>query len=206
VARLATRPHLAADTFAGRNLEDSPPLHQSDGPALSATSTQSLDEGHFPLNPSPMTRSEMMARIRAKDTKPEMAVRRLAHGMGFRFRLHRRDLPGSPDLVFPRLQKAIFVHGCFWHLHRDPGCRNAVIPKTRTEWWTTKLERNRRRDEATEAALRALGWDVLVIWECEVRAAKHEERLTAFLGRRAAIRPAEGSPVEDCLPPSRSGS
>lgn len=130
-----------------------------------------------------------MARIRAKDTKPEMAVRQFAHGMGFRFRLHRRDLPGSPDLVFPRLRKAIFVHGCFWHLHSDPGCRNGVIPKTRTEWWTAKLERNRRRDQAAEAALRALGWDVLVVWECEVRAAKHEERLIAFLGRRALIRP-----------------
>ena len=147
-----------------------------------------------------------MARIRAKDTQPELAVRRLAHGMGFRFRLHRRDLPGSPDLVFPRLRKTVFVHGCFWHLHSDPTCRNAVIPKTRTEWWIAKLERNRRRDEAAEVALRALGWDVLVLWECDIRAAKHKEPLAAFLGHRPPIRPAEEARGEACPPPSQSAS
>lgn len=148
----------------------------------------------------------MMARIRAKDTQPEMAVRRLAHRMGFRFRLHRKDLPGSPDLVFPRLRKAVFVHGCFWHLHRDPACRNATIPKTRTEWWIAKLEKNRRRDEAAESALRALGWDVLVLWECEIRAARHEERLAAFLGCYAPVRPAKECPAGACPEPSPSGS
>jgi len=143
-----------------------------------------------PLLPTPSSRSARMARIRAKNTQPEMAVRRLAHAMGFRFRLHRKDLPGSPDLVFPRLRKVVFVHGCFWHLHRDPGCRNAAIPKTRTDWWIAKLERNCQRDAAAEAALRDLGWDVLVLWECEIRAAKHNQLLAAFLSHPVMIRPA----------------
>lgn len=115
---------------------------------------------------SPEKRSRMMAGIKGKNTKPEMVVRRLVHGMGFRFRLHRKDLPGSPDLVFPRLRKVIFVHGCFWHRH--PGCRLAYTPKSNTQFWTDKLEANMRRDALALQALDTLGWDVLIVWECEV--------------------------------------
>lgn len=107
-----------------------------------------------------------MSRIRGKDTKPELAVRRLVHALGYRFRLHRRDLPGSPDLVLPRLKKVIFVHGCFWHRH--PGCRFAYTPKANAEFWLKKLTSNVSRDAAVRAALMAQGWDVMVVWECEV--------------------------------------
>lgn len=115
---------------------------------------------------SPEERSRMMAGIKGKDTKPELVVRKLVHGMGFRYRLHRKDLPGSPDLVFPRLKKVIFVHGCFWHRH--PGCRFAYTPKSNTRFWQDKLEGNVRRDALASAALDALGWEVLIVWECEV--------------------------------------
>lgn len=115
---------------------------------------------------SPEKRSRMMAGIKGKDTKPELVVRKLVHGMGFRYRLHRKDLPGSPDLVFPRLKKVIFVHGCFWHRH--PGCRFAYTPKSNTRFWQDKLEGNVRRDALASAALDALGWEVLIVWECEV--------------------------------------
>src|SRR5690606_17349794 len=98
-------------------------------------------------------------------SEPELRVRRVAHELGYRFRLHRRDLPGSPDLVFPRLRKAIFVHGCFWHRH--PGCARATSPKTRAEYWQEKFLRNVARDAARLTELRELGWDVLVVWECE---------------------------------------
>lgn len=115
---------------------------------------------------SPEKRSRMMAGIKGKDTKPEMLVRRLVHGMGFRYRLHRRDLPGSPDLVFPRLRKVIFVHGCFWHRHR--GCRFAYTPRSNAQFWMDKLEGNARRDTLAVAALNALDWKVMIVWECEV--------------------------------------
>lgn len=115
---------------------------------------------------SPEKRSRMMAGIKGKNTKPELVVRRLVHGMGFRYRLHRKDLPGSPDLVFSRLKKVICVHGCFWHRH--PGCRFAYTPKSNAEFWLNKLEGNIRRDAQVLAALDALGWKVLVVWECEV--------------------------------------
>ena len=91
-------------------------------------------------------RSERMSRVRGKDTKPELLVRRLVHGMGYRYRLHRRDLPGTPDLVFPGRRKVIFVHGCFWHRHPDPACKLARLPKSRTDFWLPKLEGNRARD------------------------------------------------------------
>ncbi|MEI6158543.1 MAG: very short patch repair endonuclease [Roseococcus sp.] len=126
-------------------------------------------------------RSRLMSRIRSANTVPELAVRKLCHSWGYRYRLHRRDLPGSPDLVFPRLRKIVFVHGCFWHRHSDPCCRNSVLPKTRREWWEAKLSANVRRDARNEAALTALGWEVLVIWECEIRNARHRERLEQFL-------------------------
>jgi DNA mismatch endonuclease (patch repair protein) len=112
-------------------------------------------------------RSRNMARVRGKDTKPEMIVRRLVHALGYRFRLHRRDLPGCPDLVFPSCRKVIFVHGCFWHQHR--GCRKAKLPKTRRQFWETKLSGNKARDRRKIAKLRASGWRVLVIWECHLR-------------------------------------
>lgn len=109
-------------------------------------------------------RSANMARIRAKHTKPELRVRRAAHALGYRFRLHRSDLPGSPDLVFPRLRVALFVHGCFWHQH--PGCRRAVLPASRLDYWLPKLAGNQARDAAARAALEAAGWQVAELWEC----------------------------------------
>ena len=111
-------------------------------------------------------RSELMANIRGSDTAPECAVRRIAHRMGLRFRLRRKNLPGRPDLVFPKHRLAVFVHGCFWHQH--DGCRYAHIPKSRTEYWKAKFARNIERDKENEEALRSLGWNVLVVWECEV--------------------------------------
>lgn len=110
-------------------------------------------------------RSEIMARIRGRDTAPELAVRRIAHRMGLRFRLHRKDLPGRPDLVLPKHRLAVFVHGCFWHRHE--GCRFASTPKSRIAFWTEKFAANVARDAHQQAALSVLGWRVLVIWQCE---------------------------------------
>ena len=115
---------------------------------------------------TPEQRSVNMSRIRGKDTKPELVVRRLAHSLGYRFRLHRRDLPGSPDLVFSGRRKVIFVHGCFWHGH---GCKIGHVSRTRPRYWATKIERNKARDVTTCQALGRLGWSVLVVWECETR-------------------------------------
>lgn len=112
-------------------------------------------------------RSELMSRIRSKDTKPEMVVRRLVHGMGYRYRLHAKELPGRPDLVFRPRRKAIFVHGCFWHRH--VGCPANRLPTTRREFWRDKLDSNARRDRRNEAALEEMGWRSLVIWECETK-------------------------------------
>lgn len=114
-------------------------------------------------------RSERMSRIRGKDTKPELKVRRLTHGMGYRYRLHRKDLPGKPDLVFLARRKVIFVHGCFWHRHPDPECRLARLPKSRLDFWVPKLEANRARDERNLELLVENGWEPLVIWECQTR-------------------------------------
>jgi DNA mismatch endonuclease, patch repair protein len=110
-------------------------------------------------------RSAMMSRIRGRDTKPELVVRRLAHALGYRFRLHLRDLPGAPDLVFPRRKKVVFVHGCFWHRH--PGCRFAYQPKSNIEFWQKKFESNTERDARVLRELRKEGWNPLVVWECE---------------------------------------
>ena len=126
-------------------------------------------------------RSEMMARIRGRDTAPELAVRRIAHRMGLRFRLHRKDLPGRPDLVFPKHRLAVFVHGCFWHRHE--GCRHASTPKSRIAFWTEKFAANVERDARQEAALRTLGWRVLVIWQCETGDKEAVERKLAELIR-----------------------
>lgn len=110
-----------------------------------------------------------MRRIRSKDTKPEMLVRRLVHGMGFRYQLHGLDLPGKPDLVFTSRRKVIFVHGCFWHMHGDPCCPDRREPQSNQEYWKPKLARNRRRDAEHLAALETIGWSVLTVWECETR-------------------------------------
>jgi DNA mismatch endonuclease (patch repair protein) len=114
--------------------------------------------------------------------KPEVAVRRLVHALGFRFRLHCRKLPGSPDIVLPRHRKIIMVHGCFWHLH--DGCREGRVPSTRREYWQPKLARNRARDAANLRALRGAGWSCLVMWECETKQSDAlARRIKAFLGR-----------------------
>ncbi|MEO5375536.1 MAG: DNA mismatch endonuclease Vsr [Alphaproteobacteria bacterium] len=129
---------------------------------------------------SPEARSALMARVKGWNTKPEMVVRSLTHGLGFRFRLHRRDLPGTPDLVFPGRRKVIFVHGCFWHRHA--GCKLAAEPKTRQEFWTRKFQDNVERDRTARESLEAAGWKVLVVWECQTRApAGLAERLSEFL-------------------------
>jgi DNA mismatch endonuclease (patch repair protein) len=107
-----------------------------------------------------------MRQIRSKGMSPELTVRRLVHGMGYRYRLHSTELPGKPDIVLPKLRKIIEVRGCFWHQHR--GCIDSHIPKTRTDYWTPKLQRNKQRDALNLRKLRKLGWDVLVIWECRV--------------------------------------
>ncbi len=123
-------------------------------------------------------RSALMAKVKGKDTGPELAVRRIAHALGFRFRLHRRDLPGSPDLVFPSRRAVVFVHGCFWHRH--PGCAKASSPKTRKAFWTAKFAANVARDARVKRRLRRLGWRVLTVWECE---ASHPLRVAARLAR-----------------------
>lgn len=128
-------------------------------------------------------RSANMRKIASKGMKPELFVRRLAHRLGYRFRLHRADLPGKPDLVFPRRKKVIFVHGCFWHQHEALACKMAHTPRSNTEYWGPKLSRNVERDALAQAALAASGWSVLTLWECELKdASAVEQRLTAFLG------------------------
>lgn len=108
-----------------------------------------------------------MGRVRGKHTKPEKLVRQLVHGMGFRFRLHSRKLPGCPDLVFPSKKKVIFIHGCFWHRH-NATCSLTRMPKSRLEFWVPKLEGNKSRDRKNRAQLKRLGWRVLVLWECQL--------------------------------------
>lgn len=125
-------------------------------------------------------RSERMSRVRSKDTGPELKVRSLVHRLGFRYRLHVARLPGHPDLVFSGKRKVIFVHGCFWHRHG--GCSNNRLPKSRIDFWTQKLETNRRRDARNLRKLRRLGWSTLVVWECEVRGTqKLSRRVNSFL-------------------------
>jgi DNA mismatch endonuclease (patch repair protein) len=128
-------------------------------------------------------RSENMRRIQSKGMKPEMAVRSLIHSLGFRYRLHRSDLPGKPDLVFGPRRKVIFVHGCFWHGHEDPNCIDGLRkPKSNLEYWLPKLARNKERDTAAEAALIGQGWTVLTIWECDIRnISKLCEKIRQFL-------------------------
>lgn len=115
---------------------------------------------------SPTERSERMSRIRGRDTRPELVLRRLLHAAGFRYRLHHTRLPGRPDLVFPKYGAVVFVHGCFWHRHT--GCRVANTPKSNVEFWTAKFQRNVARDALVESRLRSAGWRVLVVWECSL--------------------------------------
>jgi DNA mismatch endonuclease (patch repair protein) len=131
---------------------------------------------------TPEQRSRNMRAIRDRDTGPELMVRRLLHGMGFRFRLHRRDLPGCPDIVLPGRRVVVFVHGCFWHRHRCHfGC---VEPTTRPEFWRAKFAANVARDRRSIRALRRAGWQVIVIWECQTRDLHRlEERITASFER-----------------------
>lgn len=129
----------------------------------------------------PPARRRNLAAVAGKDTAPELCVRRSLHAMGYRFRLHRRDLPGTPDIVLAGRRKIIEVRGCFWHRHPDPACGNAVLPRTRAAWWAEKLDRNVARDARNLAALEAAGWSVLIIWECEVKSPDLAGRLKAFL-------------------------
>lgn len=127
-------------------------------------------------------RSDNMRRIRSGNTKPEMEVRRLVYGMGYRYRLHRKELPGKPDLVFAGRRKAIFVHGCFWHQHPDSRCVDARLPKSNKDYWLPKLRRNQKRDKEAQKALTERGWDWAVIWECETKDREWlARRVTSFL-------------------------
>ena len=124
-----------------------------------------------PVSPK---RSALMARVRQKDTEPELAVRRCLHRLGYRFRLHRSDLPGTPDIVLPKHEKVIFVHGCYWHRH--PGCGRSTTPKTRTSFWENKFLTNVRRDVENMRKLRESGWEPIVVWECETLKSAELER------------------------------
>lgn len=135
---------------------------------------------------SPAERSEVMRRVRSKDTKPEVFVRSVLHRMGYRFRLHRKDLPGNPDIVLPKHRTSVFVHGCFWHQH--PGCRKATVPQNNHDYWERKLSRNVERDALSVRALEEAGWRVVVLWECEIPRdeASLRERLRDELDRATA--------------------
>lgn len=119
-------------------------------------------------------RSEIMRAVGTKNTRPEIRLRSIIHSLGYRFRLHRKELPGTPDLVFPKYKKVVFVHGCFWHGHE--GCPKARLPKSNTEYWKNKIENNRARDQRTIDELEALGWKSSVVWQCEIKK-KNEDKL-----------------------------
>lgn len=151
---------------------------------------------------TPEQRSERMSRIRSRDTKPELVLRRGLHRLGLRYRLDARDLPGRPDLVFPRHRAAVFVHGCFWHRH--PGCSIATTPKSNTEFWMEKFARNMSRDDRAAQSLRALGWRVFTVWECDLRPTRRAEAIDALaealrsgtgLGDTVSIEPEGGHPT-----------
>ena len=126
------------------------------------------------------TRSRMMSGIRGKDTKPEIAIRKALHARGYRYRINRRSLPGSPDIVLRKHRAVILVHGCFWHGH---DCALFKLPSTRREFWTRKIGDNRARDERNTGALRALGWRICVVWECALRGRKRREKFTDLIDR-----------------------
>lgn len=131
------------------------------------------------------TRSPDMGRIRSKDTQPELVVRRILRSLGYGYRIHCKDLPGTPDIVFLGKRKVIFVHGCFWHHHL--GCKRATLPKSNQDYWLNKLSRNMRRDKTIELCLQRMGWQVLVVWECETKQPNSlREALSTFLGMGVA--------------------
>ncbi|QEE26769.1 DNA mismatch endonuclease Vsr [Terriglobus albidus] len=133
------------------------------------------------MRETPEHRSRTMRAVKSRNTSPELAVRRLLHSMGYRYRLHRADLPGKPDIVFPGRRKAIFVHGCFWHGHNCP--RGARIPKENRAYWQEKIDRNRSRDKKVSTQIRLANWKRLIIWECEIRSDDLSEKLRQFLDR-----------------------
>ncbi len=137
-------------------------------------------------------RSEIMRAVKSRDTKPEMIVRRLVHGLGYRYRLHRPDLPGKPDLTFPSRRKVVFVHGCFWHGHDC--ARGARVPKNNREYWIAKIARNKTREAKDCDRLREMGWSVFTIWECETKSAGLESRLRAFFEPNLATKHQEQAP------------
>lgn len=120
-----------------------------------------------------------MSRIRSKDTKPEMLVRKFLHANGFRYRLHVKDLPGKPDIVLPKYKTVIFIHGCFWHGHE--GCKYYVVPKTRTEWWLNKIQGNSGNDKKAEDLLLSNGWNIITLWECDLKKATIENTLSKLM-------------------------
>ena len=124
-----------------------------------------------------------MSRIRSKDTKPELIIRKILHNLGLRFRLHKKDMPGNPDLIFSRYNSVIFVHGCFWHQHKN--CIDGRLPATRTEWWKNKFNKTKLRDKKNIKGLKKLGWRVLVIWECEIerKPDKTVKKVLSFLNK-----------------------
>ena len=130
------------------------------------------------------TRSYNMSRIRSKDTKPELLVRRFLHSQGFRYRLHVKDLPGKPDIVLPKYKTAIFIHGCFWHGH--VGCKYYVVPKTRTEWWLNKIQTNALNDIKAEEKLIAAGWKIITLWECQLKKEFIEQSFLAIINTLSA--------------------
>lgn len=124
-------------------------------------------------------RSFNMSRIKGKDTKPEMLVRKFLFSNGIRYRLHDKRLPGKPDMVFPKYKKVVFIHGCFWHGHEN--CKYFVVPKTRTEWWLNKINSNKKKDTESVYALKKLGWKVLTIWECELKSNNKDKKLKSII-------------------------
>jgi DNA mismatch endonuclease (patch repair protein) len=127
----------------------------------------------------PEVRSYNMSQIKGKNTKPEIIVRKFLHSNGFRYRLHVRDLPGKPDIVLKKYNTVIFIHGCFWHGHKD--CKYYVIPKTRTKWWLEKIKRNKEKDNESIKALKQIGWDSITIWECELKKDKRQHTLESLV-------------------------
>ena len=124
-------------------------------------------------------RSKNMAAIKSKNTKPEIIVRSHLYSLGFRYRIHNKSLPGKPDISNKKKKIAIFINGCFWHSHKD--CKYAVIPKTRTEWWKKKLNKNKKRDKRNLKKLKSMKWNILVLWECEIKNKKFEKKILEFI-------------------------
>ena len=141
---------------------------------------------------NPAERSARMSRIPSRNTRPEVVVRQRLHALGYRYRLHVKNLPGRPDIVFPSRHKVIFIHGCFWHLHGVPGCKMGRLPKSRQDYWREKFDRNRERDERARIELEAAGWEVYIIWECEISSELEANigKISAFLDASASWAPA----------------